>query len=80
MFTKLFWIDALERSIKTVAQTLLSLWIVGDVAFNLLQVNWEQALGVAAGAAVISLLMSIVSSKVGNTESASLVVETEEKL
>lgn len=75
--TKLFWADALERAIKTVSQTLLSLWLIGDVAFNLLTVDWKSAFGVAGGAAVISILMSIASAGSGN--SASLVVDSKEK-
>ena len=62
MFTTVFWKDAAERAIKTVAQTLLALWLVGDVALNALSVDWTEALGVALGAAVISLLTSIVSA------------------
>jgi type II secretory pathway component PulF len=77
-FTKLFWMDAIERAIKTVAQSILSLWLLGDVVFNLLIVNWAQTAGVAIGAGVISLLMSIVSAKTGDNNSASLVVATKE--
>jgi Putative lactococcus lactis phage r1t holin len=70
--------DAIERAIKTVAQSILSLWLLGDVVFNLLIVNWAQTAGVAIGAGVISLLMSIVSAKTGDNNSASLVVATKE--
>lgn len=73
MFTIAFAKDAGERAVKTAAQALLSLWLVGDVAFNVLTVDWPTALGVAAGAAVVSVLMSIVSSAVGDTGTASLV-------
>jgi hypothetical protein len=62
MFTTVFWKDALERAIKTVAQTLLALWLVGDVALDALSVDWGQALGVALGAAILSILSSIVSA------------------
>ncbi len=71
--SKTFWLDATERAIKTVAQTLISLWLVGDVAFNLLAVNWGAALGVAGGAALLSYLMSIASATTGSKDSASLV-------
>jgi hypothetical protein len=73
MLTWSFWKDALERSAKTAAQALLSLWLVGDVLFNVLAVDWGQAFGIAAGAAVISLLTSIVSAPVGDAGTASLV-------
>lgn len=73
-FTRTFWLDASERAIKTVAQSILSLWVLGDVVFDLLKVDWRQTIGVAAGAGVLSLLMSIVSAKTSG--GASLVVDT----
>lgn len=76
IFTTTFWADAAERSLKTVAQTVLSIWVVGDQVFNLLTVDWPQTLGVAAGAGVISLLTSIISATVTSSDSASLSVKT----
>jgi hypothetical protein len=76
MFTKLFWIDALERGLKTVAQTLVTLFLASGEVFNLLVVDWKQALGVASGAGVLSLLMSVGSAAKAGTDTASLVVDT----
>lgn len=76
MYTTLFWKDAGERALKTAAQALLSLWLIGDVAFDLLSVDWGSALGVALGAAVISVLTSIVSAPAADTGTASLVTRT----
>lgn len=59
MWTKDFWKAAGERAIRTLAQSLLSLWLAGDV-FNVLNVDWLNALGVSLGAALISVLMSLV--------------------
>lgn len=73
MFTRTFLIPAVERAAKTVAQTLLSLFLVGDVAFNLFTFAWGPALGIAAGAAVISMLTSVVSYRLGPMGSPSLV-------
>lgn len=73
MFTTLFWKDAGERAIKTAAQALLALWLVGDVAFNVLSVDWANAAGIAGGAAVVSLLTSVASVKAGELGTASLV-------
>lgn len=76
MFTKLFVIDAVERSIKTVAQTLVTLWLTSESVFNILTVDWKQAFGVAVGAGVLSLLTSVASAAKAGTNSASLVVAT----
>jgi Putative lactococcus lactis phage r1t holin len=51
---------------------------LATLVFNLLIVNWAQTAGVAIGAGVISLLMSIVSAKTGDNNSALLVVATKE--
>lgn len=78
MFTKLFWKDAIERAIKTVAQTLVTLWLTSEAVFNILTVDWKQAFGVAAGAGVLSVLMSVASAAKAGTDTASLVVDTKE--
>lgn len=64
MFTKAFWKDAGERAVQTAAQALLSLWVVGDVLFNAFEIDVTASLGVAAGAAVISALKSLVVGRV----------------
>ena len=79
MFTKLFWKDAVERSIKTMAQTLVTLWLTSDAVFNILTVDWAQAIGVAVGAGVLSVLTSVGSAATSGTDTASLVVDTKEK-
>lgn len=78
MFTKLFWKDASERAVKTVAQTLLTLWLTSEAVFNILTVDWQQAFGVAVGAGVLSVLMSVASAAKAGTDTASLVVDTKE--
>lgn len=75
--TKLFWADALERSIKTFAQAAVALLTAG--AAGLLAVDWVQLLSVSGLAAVVSILTSIASGQVGDSDSASLVVDTKEK-
>ncbi|WFG44371.1 holin [Pseudonocardia alni] len=72
LYTAVFWKDAGERAVKTTAQALLSLWLVGGV-FDVLAVDWGSALGVAGGAAVISLLTSVVSAPAADRGTASLV-------
>lgn len=72
MFTALFWRDAAERAISTAAQSTLAAWAVGDGLLDAWTVDWRAAAGIAAGGAVLSLLKSIVATRIGDHESASL--------
>lgn len=72
MFTARFWLLAVERAVKSSAQALLLLW-GGDAAFDVWDADWRMAAGVAAGAAVLSLLTSVVSTSTGDPSSPSLV-------
>lgn len=51
-----FWKGAGERAIKTFAQTLAAIAVVGVPVFDL---DFEQGLGIAATAALASILTSI---------------------
>ena len=64
MRTKEFWIAAGERAIRTFAQALAAVLTAG--ATGLLGVDWVGALSTAGMAALLSLLMSIGASGVGN--------------
>lgn len=66
MFSKLFWRETADRAVKSFAQALLLLW-TADAGFNVLHVDVPAALGAAGGAAVLSVLTSLVSAKVGST-------------
>lgn len=59
MWTSSFWVAAAERAIRTTAQVLLALW-VGSGAFNAFSIDVWESFGVALGAALISVLMSLV--------------------
>jgi len=73
MKTKKFWEDAAERAVRTFAQALIA--ILGAGAVNIMTVDWAQALSVSAGAAIISLLMSIASSGIGAKGTPSVLPE-----
>ncbi len=62
--TRAFWYATFERGIKTAAQTLVLLW-TADAGFNILRVNWPETFGLAAGAAVLSVVTSIASAGAG---------------
>jgi len=67
--------DAVERAVKTAAQTLLAYF--GADAFDVLNANWGNALSVAAGATVLSVLTSLLSLRLGNSGTASLTTAVE---
>lgn len=75
--TKTFWADAVERSIKTIAQTMVALLTASGI-LGLLNIEWVGLLSVSGLAGLISLLTSIASSGKGDSNSASLVVETKD--
>jgi hypothetical protein len=77
MWTMTFWKATAERAVKTLAQTLLSVLVVGGVVLNLFEVDWLNALGIGLGAMVVSVLTSLLSAFVGSSDSPSLVSETE---
>lgn len=62
--------DAAERALKTFAQALLAVLTVQGVS-DLLSVDWPRALSVAALAAVVSVLTSLLSFKFGHSGTAS---------
>lgn len=66
-----FWTGAFDRAIKSFAQALLLLW-GADEGLSILEIQFPQSLGVAAGAAVLSLLTSIVSAPVGEPQTTSM--------
>ena len=68
MRTRLFWTETAERAVKSAAQSLLLLW-AGDSAFNIVDADPRLAGGIAAGAAVLSILTSIASTAVGDKSS-----------
>ena len=56
IFTKKWFYAAFIRSLKTMAQTAVSMLTVGQAV---LDVNWVNVLSVSAVAGVISMLMSV---------------------
>lgn len=75
MFTKSFWKQTAERSVKTFAQAAVAL-LTGD-GLGLLNVDWGATASVAGLAALVSLLTSVATSAVGEPNSPSAVgIET----
>ncbi len=71
MWTKHFWLEAGERAVKSAAQSLLGLWALDG--FNVLHADLALAGGVAGGAAVLSVLTSVVTAGIGKPGDPSLI-------
>jgi hypothetical protein len=77
MFTKKFWKDAVERSIRAGAWTLVA--IAGTAGFSLLSVSWPGLLAAIGLAMVVSLAGSLAVNAASSSDTASIVVNTVEK-
>jgi hypothetical protein len=73
MWTTTFWKDAFERAIKTFAQVAAASFTAGNMLDMFAPMALEDILKLAAASAIVSVLTSIASSGVGDSESASLV-------
>ncbi len=71
LVTRKFWLDAIERAVKTVAQVAIS--IIGTTAVYLSDVNWTLVASAAVLGGILSILMSIASAGINEKGSASLV-------
>jgi hypothetical protein len=71
MFTRKFWEDAAERAIRAGAWAALSFLGVASQV-NALTVDWATTGGMFARGLLLSLLGSLVGSKVGDPDTAAL--------
>lgn len=72
--TKDFWLQTLERAIKTFCQTVLG--AVGVTAVAIQEIPWTVVLATAATTTVLSVLTSIASSGIGDRNTPSVVPVT----
>lgn len=70
MTSKIFWLDTAERAVKTFAQSLVAVLVVGVPVW---EIHWAGALGTALTATIMSVLTSIASSGAGDPTTASAV-------
>lgn len=79
MFTREFWKRALERAVKTAAQSVVLALGVGLAAtgaapqVNAWLVQWSTVAGFAVGGFVLSVATSLASVKVGPADDPSVV-------
>ncbi len=76
MMTRLFWKQALERALKSFAQSLLLAIGASGVGANLFALDLKTLVGFGVGGMVLSVLTSIASAPFGATNSPSLVNTT----
>lgn len=69
MFTVTWLKDAAERAIATFAEVLVPVFVTGD----LFHVDYKTAVGLGGAAAIASVLKSVVATRTGTSEDASLV-------
>ena len=69
MWSAKFWRDASERTVRTMAQTLLAL--LGNEMLNVVALDWGQIVSITIGAGLIAVCTAIVATGVGDHESAS---------
>lgn len=69
MWSAKFWRDTAERTVRTMAQTLLAL--LGNEMINVVTLDWGQIVSVTVGAGVVAVCTALVASGVGDNESAS---------
>lgn len=73
IWTKHFWKDALERAVKTAAQSAIIAWGVGEQLLNLFTADILLIGQFAVSGAVLSLLTSVASAPFSDRGTASLV-------
>lgn len=72
LLDKHFWMDAVERMVKTVCEVALAL--IGTGMVGIMDVDWLNLLSVCVMAALVSILSSVASSiKTDTVSGASLV-------
>lgn len=72
MWTLKFWKETADRSIKSAAQAVILGFGIGE-GLNAFAVDYKLAAGFAIGAAILSLLSSLISAPFGVKGTASFI-------
>jgi hypothetical protein len=72
MFSRAFLLDATERTVKTFVQAFAASLVVTGLD------DWREALAIGVGAGVIAIASSVAGTRVGSSDSASLLPKSEE--
>ncbi len=71
MWTRFFWLDLVERALKTAAQVFVT--VIAAAGAGLMDSDWRAAFSAAGMAAILSVVTSIASGIVKPDGTASLV-------
>lgn len=72
MLTKEFWSRALERAIKSAAQSAIIVFGASEVT-NAFTFDWQAAAGAALAGFTLSVLTSLASTRVGDSDDPSVI-------
>lgn len=72
MFSRAFLLDATERTIKTFVQAFAASLVVTGLD------DWRSALAIGGGAGILAVASSVAGTRVGASDSASLLPADEE--
>lgn len=72
LWTKKYWMDTIERIVSTVAEVILAAFGTDKVAGASFQIAARYYLGLAVGAAIVTLVKCLAATRVGAENTAAL--------
>lgn len=72
LFTRAFWLETLDRAVKSAAQAVILFWGAGEL-FDVFTVEWQNTLGFFLGGALLSVLTSVASAGIRVKGTASII-------
>ncbi len=72
LFSRTFWLDAIERALKSAAQGAMLAAGQDVISVDLFSADWRNVAGMAAGMAALSILTSVASAGSPGVSPASL--------
>lgn len=74
MWNAAYWLEVLDRAVKSAAQAVILGLGLGE-GLNAFEVDWMLALGFAVGGAVLSVLSSLASAGLGRVRGSASIIE-----
>lgn len=67
MWTRRFWMDAIERTVRTFVQAFAASLVVTGLD------DWRSALAIGGGAGLLAVAAAIAGAQVGSSQNASVI-------